>query len=131
MKVWSKDWKASKKPKKQHKYTYNLPAHLKGKLLSSHLSKELRKKYNTRNIRVKKGDKVKIMRGENKGKIGNVEMVDTHTPKVYITGIETTKRDGSKKMQPIHPSNIIIQELNTSDKRRFTMPKTTKPEATK
>lgn len=131
MKAWSKNWKASKKPKKQHKYTYNLPAHLKGKLLSSHLSKELRKKYNTRNIRVKKGDKVKIMRGENKGKTGSVEIVDTHKPAVYITGIETTKRDGSKKMPPIHPSNIIIQELNTSDKRRFTMPKTTKPEATK
>jgi len=128
MKQWSKDWKASKQPKKQRKYFHNLPAHLKGKLLSSHLSKELHKKYAMRSMRARKGDKVKVMRGQNKGKTGTIEMVDTKNIKIYITGVEFTKRDGSKTKQPVHPSNVLIQELNTSDKRRFITQKTNKPQ---
>lgn len=119
MKEWSKHWKTSKSPKKQRKYLHNLPAHLKGKTLSSHLSKDLRQKYGIRNIRARKGDKVKIARGQNKGKIGTIESVDVKNTKLYITGIELTKRDGNKAKQPIHPSNVIIQELDTSDKRRL------------
>ena len=126
MKEWSKTWKASKLPKKQRKYFYNLPTHLKGKLLSSHLSKELRKKYGMRNIRIRKGDKVTIMRGQNKGKTGTIENIDTKHTGVYITGIEFTKRDGSKAKQPVHPSNLLIKELDTTDKRRLPPQKQTK-----
>lgn len=129
MKEWSKTWKASKLPKKQRKYVYNLPAHLKGKIFSSHLSKDLRKKYGMRNIRVRKGDKVKVMRGQNSGRTGTVESVDTKYVKVYITGIELTKRDGSKTKQPVHPSNLLIQELDTTDKRRFVKEQKTKTDS--
>ncbi len=125
MKDWSKTWKASKLPKKQRKYVYLLPAHLKGKLLCAHLCKELRKKHSIRSIRIRKGDKVKIVRGQNKTRTGTVELVDTKNIKVYISGIEFTKRDGSKAKQPIHPSKVIIQELDMTDKRRFAAP--TKP----
>lgn len=118
MKTWSKHWKASKQPRKQRKYVHNLPIHLKGKLLSSTLSKDLRKKHDTRNIRIRKGDKAKIMRGQHKGKTGTVERIDVGSTRVYISGAERTKRDGSKTMYPIHPSNIMITEL-TQDKRRL------------
>lgn len=131
MKDWSKTWKASKLPKKQRKYVYLLPAHLKGKLLCAHLCKELRKKYSTRSIRIRKGDKVKIVRGQNKTKTGTVELVDTKNIKIYISGIEFTKRDGSKAKQPIHPSNVVIQELDTTDKRRFAAPTNKEPSKTK
>ena len=119
MKEWSKHWKTSKSPKKQRKYALNLPLHLKGKMLSSHLSKELRKKYGMRNIRARKGDKVRIVRGQNKGRTGTIELVDVKNTKLYLAGIEFTKRDGSKAKPPIHPSNVIIEELDTSDKRRL------------
>lgn len=118
MKEWSKAWKASKLPKKQRKYVYNLPLHLRSKLLSSRLSEELTKKYNMRNIRVRKGDKATIMRGQNKGKTGTIEGVNTTDIAVYVSGISLTKRDGSKTNYPIHPSNIMITELST-DKRRL------------
>lgn len=119
MKTWSAHWKGSIKPNKQRKYTYNLPEHLRGKLLSCHLSKPLRQKYGTRNIRLRKGDKVVITCGNYRGKNGIVERVDTKNIRVYITSIGQSKRDGSTALYPLHPSNLLIQELLTTDKRRF------------
>ncbi len=118
MKKWSASWKKSKKTSKQRKYQKNAPIHLLGRMLASHLSKELRQKTKTRSIRVRKGDKVKVMRGQYKGKHGTVDRVDMKKMKIYITGVEFTKKDGSKAMYPVHPSNTLIEELQ-ADKRRM------------
>ena len=69
-------WKSSVQPRKQRKYQYNAPAHIKGKFLAAHLSKELKEKYGTRSIRVRVGDRVKVVRGTEKGKEGKVENAD-------------------------------------------------------
>ncbi len=58
---FSKSWKSSKQPRKQRKYAANAPLHLKRKLLSVNLSKDLRKKYGKRNMMIRKEDVVKIM----------------------------------------------------------------------
>jgi large subunit ribosomal protein L24 len=58
-KKWSKTWKSSKQPRKQRKYRHNAPLHIKHKFLSASLSKDLKKKYNIRNISLRKGDRVK------------------------------------------------------------------------
>ena len=118
MKRFSKSWKASKKRRKQRKYRYNAPLHIKQKFVSVHLSKEIRQKYKKRNIPVKKGDTVKIMRGQNKKKSGKVDRVDHKKIKVYVTGIDLTKKDGSKVQIPLEPSNLMITELNLDDKKR-------------
>ena len=93
MKTFSKYWKASRKPKKQRKYQYNAPLHIRNKLVSSRLSKELAKKYGARNITLKKGDKVKIMRGQFSGKTGKVSRVDLKKASIFIEGIEQMKID--------------------------------------
>ena len=118
MKKWSKSWKSSKKPRKQKKYVFNLPLHIRRTLLSTLLSKELRKKYNKRNITVRKGDKVKILRGQFKKKTGEVTNVNMKKFKIYIEGIENIKKDGSKAAYPIPPSNTMIIELNLDDRKR-------------
>lgn len=118
MKAWSKSWKSSKKARKQRKYRFNAPLHIKRKFVSSHLSKELRQKYNRRNVTVNKGDKVKVVRGQFKGHVGKVEEMNIKNSKIFISGIEIQKRDGSKTRYPIHPSNVIITELNLDDKKR-------------
>ena len=123
MKKWSVSWKSSKKPNKQRKYVYKAPLHIKSKLLCSHLSPELRKKHGKRSMRVRKGDSVKIMAGNFKGKIGKVDRVNVKNAKVYITGIGLVKKDGSKTAYPIRPSKLMIQELNMSDKRRIEVAK--------
>jgi len=116
---WSSAWKSSKNPRKQKKYVRNAPKHVQSKQLSSHLSVDLRKKHGTRAMRVKKGDKIKVMIGTFKGKTGKVERVDAAKQRVYVTGIELLKKDGSKTMYPVKASNIMIQELDLSDKRRI------------
>lgn len=116
---WSKDWKSSKKPKKQRKYALNAPAHVRSEQICSHLSAELRKKHGTRAMRVRKGDKVKIMIGNFKGKSGKVERVDTKNQRIFVTGAELLKKDGSKTLYPLRPSNLLIQELDLSDKKRI------------
>ncbi|MBD3361945.1 50S ribosomal protein L24 [Candidatus Woesearchaeota archaeon] len=123
MKKISKTWKASKSPRKQRKFLFNAPLHLKNKMVCSHLSEELRKKYNTRGIRVRTGDKVKVLRGQFKGKTGKVEKINTLKAKAYVTGIEVVKRDGSKALYPIHSSNLLITDLNLSDKKRIEVKK--------
>lgn len=119
MRDWSKSWKSSKKIKKQRKYVYKAPLHIRGRMLNSNLSKELRKKYKLRSVRVRKGDTVKIMRGKFRSKTGKVERVDMKKLMVYIEGIETIKKDGNKRLLPIHPSTLQIKELNTEDRERL------------
>ncbi|HLC90595.1 MAG TPA: 50S ribosomal protein L24 [Candidatus Nanoarchaeia archaeon] len=104
--------------RKQRKYRYNAPLHIKQKMLSAHLSKELRTKYGTRNIPVRKGDTVKVSRGQFKKKQGKVERVILKQERVFVAGIETIKRDGSKVLFPLNASNLIIIEVEMSDKRR-------------
>ncbi len=115
---FSSSWKRSKQPRKQRKYRYNAPLHIKQKFVSAHLSKDLRKKYNRRSMNLRKGDGVKIMRGQFKNKTGKIEEVSVKKTLVYVSGIEIAKRDGTKARYPINPSNLIITNVNMDDKMR-------------
>ncbi|MBW2988979.1 50S ribosomal protein L24 [Candidatus Woesearchaeota archaeon] len=117
-KKFSAKWKSSKQVRKQRKYRYNAPLHIKQKFAHSHLSKELIKKYKIRSLGLKKGDKVKVMRGQFKKHRGNVEKVDLKKGKARISGIEISKKEGSKTTYMINPSNLMITELNLDDKMR-------------
>ncbi len=114
----STKWKSSTQPRKQRKYVHNLPEHLIGSQLSVHLSKELQQKYKTRAVRVRTGDKVKVMRGSHKGKEGKVEGVDTTNYRVHVAKVEVAKKQGGTSKYPLRPSNLMIVDL-ISDKRRF------------
>ncbi len=116
---FSTKWKSSKQPRKQRKYIANAPLHLKRKLLSVNLSKELRKKYKRRNIPVRKGDNVKIMRGKFKGKRGRVTEVKIKTEKILVEKIQIKKKDGSSVNFPLNASNLQIVELDAEDKKRM------------
>src|SRR3989344_6562113 len=125
---FSKNWKSSKQPRKQRKYLANAPLSIKRKFLSANLSKELRKKHEKRNLPVRKGDTVKIMRGKFRGKQGKITEVNTKISKIKIEGIQVKKQDGSKVDVRIIPSNIQIIELNAEDKKRLIQPKIKKEE---
>ena len=117
-KDWSSAWKGSKLPRKQRKYVAKAPMHVQRKFLAVHLSKDLRAKYSRRSVPVREGDKVKVLIGSHRGHVGKVERVDVKKTKVYVGGIEITKKDGMKVVPPIAPSNLLITELRTGDKRR-------------
>lgn len=118
MKEFSKAWKSSKKPRKQRKFRFGAPLHIKQKFLHTHLSKDLRKKHGKRNIGLRKGDKVKIMRGQFKKHEGKIERIDMKSTKVFVNGVEITKKDGTKKLLALNPTNLMITELNMDDKLR-------------
>jgi large subunit ribosomal protein L24 len=110
-------WKSSNKPSKQRLYNYNAPLHLQGKMLAAHLCKELREKLKTRSLRVRVGDKVIVTTGQYRKKSGKVERVDVKAQRVFITGIDRSRKDGSKAQYPFHPSNLLITEI-VEDKKR-------------
>src|SRR3989344_4716648 len=114
-KDFSKSWKSSKQPRKQRKYRANAPLHIKRKFLSAPLSKELKKKYNKKSHQKRKEDKVKIMRGQFKKKEGKVTHTNVKKTRIHVDGVQVTKRDGSKAFYGIHPSNVMLTELNLSD----------------
>ena len=118
MKNFSNAWKSSKKPRKQRKFRLNAPLHIKQKFVRAHISKDLRKKYGKRSISLRKGDKVKIMRGQFEKHEGKVEKVDLKKTRIFVNGVELTKKDGTKKLLALHPSNIMVTELNLDDKLR-------------
>jgi large subunit ribosomal protein L24 len=119
MKQFSKHWRASRLPRKQHKFQAQAPLHIKRKFMASTLSKELRKKYGRRNIELRKGDEIKVMRGQFEGKQGKVEKVDVKNTRITIDGIQNTRKDGTKISKWFNPSKVKIINLNLDDKRRL------------
>ncbi len=117
--TFSKTWIRSKQPRKQRKYVARAPLHIKGKFLSTHLSKDIKKKYGIRSLRLRTGDKVKVLRGSYRNEEQKVERVDVKNQKIYLEKIEFTKKDGSKATRPFQPSNLMITELNLDDKKRL------------
>ncbi len=109
----------SKKPSKQRKFRRTAPMHIRRKLMSSHLSKELREKYKRRSLPVRKGDEVIIMRGEFKGIKGKVEEVKRKTYKVYIENVYREKKNGTKIRVGFDASNLMITKLNLDDPKRL------------
>ena len=112
------NWKSSTQPRKQRKYLANAPLHIRQKLVSAHLSKDLRKKYSTRSIQARKGDKVRILRGSFRKKEGRIERVDLKHERIFVSGVETIKKDGSKVFMPLNASKVMAIDLDLSDRKR-------------
>ncbi len=109
---------SSTQPRKQRLARYNAPHHQARKQMASHLSEELLLKYNRRSLTVIRGDEVKLVRGDNKGKTGKVIAVDVGVRKVTVEGVTNKKADGTEVPLPVDPSNVIIVKLNLEDQRR-------------
>jgi len=108
----------SKQPRKQRKAYYNAPLHARQKLVTAPLSKELQEKYGVKRLPVRKGDKVRILRGDFRGKEGEVARVDLKRLVIYVDGVTITKADGTPVFRPIHPSNVVIVSLKLDDSRK-------------
>jgi large subunit ribosomal protein L24 len=103
--------KISSQPRKKRKALYHAYQHLKQKLVSAHLSRELRKSLKKRSLPVRKGDKVVVFRGKFKKKEGLVSKVDLNSLKVFVEGILSRKQSGKEVLAPVEPSNLVITQL--------------------
>src|SRR3990167_455426 len=124
---FSTAWKSSTQVRKQRKYRYNAPLHVRHKFLSAHLSKDLRKKYGKRSLPLKKGDEVLVMRGSFAKKKAKISSIQAKRTRVILEGIQRSKKDGTKVNVFFHPSSLQIQNLNLEDKKRFAILEKNKP----
>ncbi len=115
---FSLNWKRSKQPRKQRKFRLNAPLHIAGSFMGCHLSPDLRKKYSRRSLKLRTGDTVKILKGQFKGKTGKIVSINRIKNKVNIENIQQIRKEGTKSFYPITPSNLMITDLDLSDKKR-------------
>ena len=114
---WNTSFSGSVKPSKQRTYVREAPLHIRNTFLGSHLSKDLRNKLKMRSLRVRKGDKVIIISGKDKGVSGTVARAFPKKGRVIVTGANVLKvhqrprKSGEKgqiidKSMPIDVSNV-------------------------
>ena len=102
----------------RNKQIYRAMNQVAYKQISAPLSKDLRKKYSRRSVRIMVEDAVKVIRGEYKGITGKVSKISTGSNSIAIEGNKKEKLKGDKIDVYIHSTNVIITALNTDDKWR-------------
>src|SRR3990170_2373823 len=107
-----------KDPGKQRKMLFNAPAHLRHKIMSAPLSPELVKSRGAKTLPVRKGDTIRIMRGDHKGFEGKIQRVDLSDYRIYVEGLTREKVDGTAIFVSVHPSKVMIKTLGLDDKWR-------------
>merc|ERR1711872_880973 len=105
--------------RKQRKRHFNAPSHIRRKKMSSPLSKELRQKYNVKNMPIRKDDEVQVVRGHYKGQqVGKVVQCYRKKFCVYIERIQREKANGASVYVGIHPSKVCIVKLKMDKDRK-------------
>ena len=105
-------------PRKQRKRLYNAPAHLRHKLMAAPLAPELMSSKGVKTLPVRKGDTVRIVRGDHTGFEGKVNRVDLKRYRIFIEGLTREKVDGTNIFVSVHPSKVMIKNLKLDDKWR-------------
>lgn len=110
--------KAVKNPKKQRKQLFNAPAHQRHKLMAARLSPEQIASKGVKTLPVRKGDTIRVMRGDHKGFEGKISRVDLKSFRIYVEGLTREKVDGTTIFVSIHPSKVMIKNVGLDDKWR-------------
>jgi large subunit ribosomal protein L24 len=118
------------KPSKQRKLLYQAPAHRLRKLLSAPLSEDLRKSHGRRSYPVRKGDTVKILRGDFAGIEGKITKLDTRRQRLFVEGVQREKVAGTSTNVSVHASKVLVTKLNLDDKWRAQSLKVTPTKST-
>jgi len=105
-------------PSKQRKAIYEAKGGRLRKLLAAPLSDELRKAQGRRSYPVRKGDTVKIVRGDFAGVEGKVTDIDTHGRRLFVEGVTREMTSGTSTNVSVHTSKVMITKLNLDDKWR-------------
>jgi len=99
------------------------------KMISAPLSPELRKRYGRRSIPVRKGDTVKVVRGDFTGIEGKVNRVDYDRERLFVEGLTRDNVSGTSTPVSVHSSKVSITNLNLSDKWRADTLEAGKPQS--
>jgi large subunit ribosomal protein L24 len=107
-----------KSPRKQRRQVQQSSMHTRKNHLNCRLDEFLQEEYGLRSLHVKKGDLVKIMRGQFRDTEGKVIRVDHKNMRVHLESATITKSDGKEVNTPIHPSNLMLVKLELDNERK-------------
>jgi large subunit ribosomal protein L24 len=110
----------SSQPRKERRFRFNAPMHVRQKFVHVHVAKELSSKLGIkkRSVQLRRGDTVRVMSGKQRGRSGKVLAVSMQTGRVLIDGITRKDAKGKEMQIPIYSSNLYIIDIDTSDKLR-------------
>ncbi|VDN54002.1 unnamed protein product [Dracunculus medinensis] len=108
----------SSSARKSRKAHFNAPSHLRRKMMSAPLIKDLRNKHGIRSIPIRRDDEVTVVRGHYRGNSGRVMRVYRKKFVIHIDKITREKANGSTVHIPIHPSKVQIIKLKMDKDRR-------------
>ncbi|MCY0860408.1 MAG: 50S ribosomal protein L24 [Sulfolobaceae archaeon] len=108
----------SSKPSKQRSEIRNAPLHRRKNMLVAPVTDEIKSQQGIARISIRKGDTVKVTRGQHVGTEGKVAVIDTRTGRIGIEGLSRKKVDGTPVYVMIHSSKVMITKLDMGDNRR-------------
>ena len=110
--------KITSQPGKQRKAIWNASGSRAKKLLSAPLSSGLETRHGIKSLPVRKGDTVKIVRGDFTGIEGKVTEVDRARKRLYVEGVTREKVSGTQTKMSVHASKVQITNLSLDDRWR-------------
>ncbi|HUO42807.1 MAG TPA: 50S ribosomal protein L24 [Methylomirabilota bacterium] len=108
----------STKASKQRRAIYKAPLSRRRRLMSASLSTELKTSQGRNSYPVRKGDTVKILRGDFAGIEGKITNVDTRRHRLFIEGVSREKVAGTSTTVSVDTSKVMITKLDLDDKWR-------------
>eukprot|EP00916_Digyalum_oweni_P027275 GHVL01044711.1.p1 GENE.GHVL01044711.1~~GHVL01044711.1.p1 ORF type:complete len:135 (+),score=10.01 GHVL01044711.1:45-449(+) len=117
--------------RKQRKAHFTAPSHIRRRIMSSPLSKDLRQKYGVRSIPIRKDDEVLVVRGSHNDREGRVMQVYRKKWVIYIERLVRETCSGKQVSIPIHPSNVVITKPKLDKDRKALLERKKKQEPKK
>lgn len=124
----------SSKPGKQRKAQANAPQHIKRRNVAARLmlANPDERLAHLRTTTVRVGDTVRVVRGDmahggkrhggkrnNEPLTGAVLRIDAEKGRLYIEGVKASKADNKEEAVPVHVSNVVVTQLDESDRLRI------------
>ncbi|ORZ09799.1 translation protein SH3-like domain-containing protein [Absidia repens] len=115
--------------RKCRKAHFSAPSHIRQKIMSSPLSKELKEKHSVRAMPIRRDDEVTVVRGTYKGREGKVVQVYRKKWVIHIERVTREKVNGATAPIGIHPSNVVINKLKLDHSRQAILDRKGKKDA--
>merc|ERR1711957_821576 len=104
--------------RKSRKAYFTAPSHIRRKLMSAPLSKELRTKYNVRSLPIRRDDEVIVCRGHYHDREGKVTEVYRKKWRIHIERLTRDKANGQTVPIGIHASKVMITKIKIDKDRK-------------
>ncbi|TKC48330.1 hypothetical protein EI555_016285 [Monodon monoceros] len=106
-------------PSEKRKRHFNAPSHIRRKIMSSPVSKELRQRYNVRSMPIRKNDEVHVVQGHYRGQqIAKVVQVYRNKYVIYVERVHWENANSTTVPVGIHPSKVVITRLKLNKDRK-------------